>query len=90
MHRLHARLAFALIASLPVLSHAAADCEAHPKEQWMKEDDLKAALKDAGYTIKKFKVDGNCYEMYGRNEKGQRVEIYMDTVTGKPVKAYLD
>jgi len=56
----------------------------------MKEDDLKAALKDAGYTLKKFKVDGNCYEMYGHNEKGQRVEIYMDTVTGKPVKAYLD
>ncbi len=90
MNRFHARIVLAAFACLPMLAHAAADCEAHPKEQWMKEEDLKAALKDAGYTIKKFKVDGNCYEMYGRNEKGQRVEIYMDTVTGKPVKAYLD
>ncbi|MBN8780188.1 MULTISPECIES: PepSY domain-containing protein [unclassified Thiobacillus] len=84
------RFTLAALALVPVLAHAAADCEAHPKEQWMKEEDLKAALKDAGYTIKKFKVDGNCYEMYGHNEKGQRVEIYMDTVTGRPVKAYLD
>jgi len=84
------RFTLAALALVPLLAHAAADCEAHPREQWMKEDDLKAALKDAGYTLKKFKVDGNCYEMYGHNEKCQRVEIYMDTVTGKPVKAYLD
>ncbi len=90
MKNLSARLALALCASLPVFAHAAADCEAHPKEQWMKEDALKAALRDAGYTIRKFHVDGNCYEMYGHNEKGQRVEIYMDTVTGRPVKAFID
>jgi hypothetical protein len=84
------RTLLAAVTLVPVLAHAAADCEAHPKDTWMKADDLKAALVDAGYTIKKFKVDGNCYEMYGHNEKGQRVEIYMDTVTGKPVKAYLD
>lgn len=84
------RFTLAALALVPVLAHAAADCEAHPKDKWMKEDDLKAALVDAGYTIKKFKVDGNCYEMYGHNENGQRVEIYMDTVTGRPVKAYLD
>lgn len=81
---------FALLALVPAVAHAAADCEAHPKDQWMKEAVLKAALVDAGYAIRTFKVDGNCYEMYGHNEKGQRVEIYMDTVSGKPVKAYLD
>lgn len=90
MTRLTLRLAVTLTLGLPLMAHAAADCDAHPKEQWMKEDDLKTALKDAGYTIKKFKVDGNCYEMYGRNARGQKVEIYMDTVTGKPVKAYID
>lgn len=84
---LFALLAAALLA--PAFAHAAADCEAHPKEQWMKEADLKAALTDAGYKIKKFKVDGDCYEMYGWNSEGKRVEIYMDTVTGKPVKAFL-
>lgn len=68
------------------LSHAGADCVAHPKSEWMKEETLRAALVAEGYTIKIFKVDGNCYEMYGRNKAGKRVEIYFDTVTGKPVK----
>lgn len=79
-------LALAACLVLPAMAHAAADCKAHPKDQWMKEEDLKAKLVAAGYKIKKFKVDGNCYEMYGHNDKGQRVEIYMDTVTGEPVK----
>lgn len=84
------QLSLAVLALLPALACAEADCVAHPKETWMKEADLTAALVKAGYAIKTFKVDGNCYEMYGHNAKGQRVEIYMDTVTGKPVKAYLE
>lgn len=84
------RTLLATLVFLPVLAHAATDCDAHPRDTWMKEADIKAALIDAGYTIRKFRVDGNCYEMYGHNEKGQRVEIYMDTVTGRPVKAHLD
>jgi Uncharacterized conserved protein len=83
-------LALLLLAAVPTLGHAAADCEAHPKDQWMNPDKLKATLADAGYKIKKFKVDGECYEMYGWNDKGQKVEIYMDTVTGRPVKAHIE
>lgn len=48
----------------------------------MKMSDLRAKLEAEGYKIKKLKVDGQCYEMYGT----RRFEIYMDTVTGKPVK----
>jgi hypothetical protein len=82
-------LILAACLALPVVAHAGADCAAHPKDQWMKQEDLKAKLTAAGYKIKKFKVDGNCYEMYGHNDKGQRVEIYMDTVTGEPVKTHV-
>ncbi|NOT17145.1 MAG: PepSY domain-containing protein [Sulfuriferula sp.] len=78
------------LALLSPLAHADADCVAHPKAEWMKEDTIKKALIDEGYTIKKFKVDGNCYEMYGRNKAGKRAEIYFDTVTGKPVKAEIE
>lgn len=55
----------------------------------MKKDDLRVALESAGYKIKKLKVDGNCYEMYGTSKDGKRLEIYMDTVTGKPVKTFV-
>lgn len=77
-------------ASLFVLlsSHAiaSADCAAHPRGQWLKQADLKQRLETEGYQIKNLKVDGNCYEIYGRNKEGKKVEIYFDTVTGKPVK----
>lgn len=48
--------------------------------------DLRSKLETQGYKIKKLKVDGHCYEMYGTHKDGRRFEIYMDTVTGKPVK----
>ena len=80
------RLTLAALFMAPALAHAGANCVAHPKANWMKKADLQATLVKAGYKIKKLKVDGNCYEMYGTNKSGQRFEIYMDTVSGKPVK----
>lgn len=56
-------------------------CKA-PKEQWMKEDTFKKKLQDEGYKIKTFKVtSGNCYEIYGTDKAGKKVEIYFDPVT---------
>jgi hypothetical protein len=69
---------------------ASADCPAYPKEEWANEATLKQALLDEGYSIKKFKVDGNCYEIYGRNKAGKKVEIYFDTKTLVIVKAEVE
>lgn len=66
---------------------AAADCKAYPKEEWASEDTLKEALEAEGYTIKKFKIDGNCYEIYGRSKEGKKVEIYFDMKSLAIVKA---
>jgi hypothetical protein len=54
------------------------------------ENTLKQTLVEEGYTIKKFKVDGNCYEIYGRNKEGKKVEIYFDTKTLAIVKAEVE
>lgn len=66
---------------------AAAECKSYPKEEWASEETLKEALEAEGYTIKKFKVDGNCYEIYGRSKEGKKVEIYFDMKTLTIVKA---
>jgi hypothetical protein len=68
-------------------AYAAADCKSYPKEEWASEESLKEALEAEGYTIKKFKIDGNCYEIYGRNKEGKKVEIYFDMKTLAIVKA---
>jgi hypothetical protein len=69
---------------------AAANCPAYPKEEWASEDTLKQALADEGYKIKKFKVDGNCYEIYGWNKEGKKVEIYFDMKTFAIIKAEVE
>jgi hypothetical protein len=53
-----------------------------PKDKWMKESDFKANLEKEGYQIKTFKVSkGNCYEIYGFDQAGKKVEIYFDPAT---------
>ncbi|NMG17621.1 PepSY domain-containing protein [Aromatoleum bremense] len=53
-----------------------------PQETWMKESDFKARLEAQGYQIKTFKVSkGKCYEIYGFDKDGKKVEIYFDPAT---------
>ena len=57
-----------------------------PPEKWMKEADFKAQMEKQGYQIKTFKVSkGQCYEIYGFDKDGQKVEIYFDPQTGAVV-----
>ena len=53
-----------------------------PQGQWMKESDFKAKMEQQGYQIKTFKVSkGECYEIYGTDKAGKKVEIYFDPVS---------
>ena len=53
-----------------------------PEVTWMKEADFKAGLEKQGYQIRTFKVSkGQCYEIYGFDKAGKKVEIYFDPVT---------
>ena len=47
----------------------------------MSEDEAKAKIEAKGYRIAKFKIDGNCYEIYGTDRMSKKVEIYYDTKT---------
>ena len=69
---------------------ARADCKAYPKAEWMSEADAKAKILAQGYTINKFKVSGECYEIYGKNKEGKKVEIYYDAKTLEPVKTEIE
>jgi len=90
MKRLVIAATLCLAASAPGLAFAKADCKAYPKSEWMKEADAKAKIEGQGYTINKFKVDGNCYEIYGKNKEGKKVEIYYDAKTLEPVKSEIE
>ena len=84
--KLYASLAVLGLALAPAAAWAKADCKANPKAEWMSEADAKAKLVAQGYKIEKFKVDGNCYEIYGSDKDGKKVEIYFDTKSLDVVK----
>lgn len=78
-------LTAAMLAS--AAAFAGANCPKHPKSEWMPQAEAKAKIEAQGYKIRKFKVDGNCYEIYGSNKEGKKAEVYFDTKTLAVVKA---
>jgi hypothetical protein len=71
----------ACLAAAPAHATGKATCNSGPQSGWQPEDTLKQKLISAGWFIRRIKVDGGCYEVYGINEKGQRVETYFHPVT---------
>lgn len=79
-------LAAAFALTLASGAFASASCPAYPKAEWMSEADAKAKIEADGYQIKKFKVSGNCYEIYGKDKDGKKAEVYFDAKTLAVVK----
>lgn len=62
-------------------------CTTEPKDKWQDQTKFQEKLKADGYKIKVFKVTkGNCYEIYGWDKEGKKVEIYHNPVDGSIVK----
>ena len=82
------RFAIALAAGLACVGASAtglATCDSGPKSSWQPQDKLEAMLKAKGWTVRRIKEDGGCYEVYAFDEKGQRGEYYFHPVTLAPV-----
>jgi hypothetical protein len=62
-----------------------ATCDSGPKSGWQPQATLEQRLKAKGYTVRRIKEDGGCYEVYALNEKGERGEFYFHPVTLEPV-----
>jgi hypothetical protein len=58
-----------------------ATCDSGPKAGWQPVEKLEQNLKAKGYTVRRIKEDGGCYEVYALNEKGERGEYYFHPVT---------
>ncbi|MEZ4871145.1 MAG: PepSY domain-containing protein [Bdellovibrionales bacterium] len=76
--------------TLATQAYAKKNCTSEPKSKWMSVAEFKAKIEKEGYKIRKFKQPGSCYEIYGQNPKGQKVEVYFNPVTAEVVKSELD
>jgi hypothetical protein len=79
-----------IVTSLILISafsaHAKKSCTDQPKDKWMKVEEFKKKAQEMGYTINKFKTPGSCYEIYGKNKEGKKVETYFNPVDGSVFK----
>ena len=73
------------LTALPSFATGLATCDSGPKSGWQRAETLEKQLKEKGWTIRRIKEDGGCYEVYALNEKGERVEAYFHPVTLAPV-----
>jgi hypothetical protein len=80
---------FVLLAGLSA-AEAKKTCTDQPKEKWMSQDDFKKKVEEMGYKIRKFKQPGSCYEIYGTNKEGKKVEVYFNPVDASIVKEEID
>jgi hypothetical protein len=79
----------AILMTLSGSALAGPTCTTEPKDKWLGESAMKAKIAELGYSFTVFKVTaGNCYEIYGRNDAGQRVEVYFHPISGDVVEIH--
>jgi hypothetical protein len=47
-----------------------------PKAEWRGQMELQRSLEGKGWKVRQIKTYNNCYEVYGFDEKGARVEVF--------------
>jgi hypothetical protein len=61
--------------ALPALAEGKCDV---PKDKWRPVEELKADLTAKGWEVKNVKTEDGCYEVYGKDKDGKKVELFFD------------
>lgn len=75
-----------VLLSLPISAGATGlyQCEATEQSAWLSKAEITEKLENDGWSVRFVKKDGGCWEVYGTNPDGKRVEGYFHPVTGAP------
>ncbi|MFZ1813871.1 MAG: PepSY domain-containing protein [Rhizobiaceae bacterium] len=87
----------AIAASAAILSFAgqaqassSKDCGMVDQSQWMSKEQMIAKAEGMGYKVRRLKVEDGCYEIYGIDASGNRVETYFHPASGAVVRTKID
>jgi len=79
--------AFLLLALVAANAQHAERCDPIPKEEWKPQAELERKLTDEGWKVSRVKIENGCYEVYGRDAKGNRRETFFHPKTFEVVTA---
>lgn len=68
-------LSVGMFAAGPLAADGFKNCTQIPKASWKSAADAEAKAKEAGYEVRRSKVEGSCYEVYGV-KGGQLFELF--------------
>jgi hypothetical protein len=76
-----AALGLTAVAATPAAATGRMTCDAGPQQSWRSQQQLVETLTRQGWQVRRTKIDGGCYEVYGTTPQGDRVEAYFHPVT---------
>ncbi len=62
-------------------------CEPIPKEEWRPQADLEKMLVNKGWKVARVKITNGCYEVYARDAKNDKKEVFFHPKTLQLVTA---
>ncbi len=74
-------LLVSLLAAGNIYATGRMSCDSGDKSTWKTKAELIEKITADGWTVRKVKEDGGCYEVYGRDPEDRRVEAYFDPLT---------
>lgn len=60
-------------------------CTSAPADAWLSLEAIEKIVTEHGYTITKSRIKGTCAEVYVKDDKGLKAELFIDPATGNPV-----
>ena len=68
-------------------AHGDVRCDPAPKAEWRPDSALRDRLVADGWQVRRIKVENGCYEVYGVDKAGKKVEAFFHPKTLEPVVA---
>lgn len=73
-----------LISSPAFATDSSIDC-GKGEGKWISQEEAQDKAAGLGYDVRKVKIENGCYEIYAINKEDQKVEIFMNPVSGEVV-----
>ena len=72
-------VALALFAASPAFADS--KCSLAPKWKWQPKETLQRQLESDGYSVRRIKTEGGCYEVYAFDKEGKRANMAYNAET---------
>lgn len=61
-------------------------CTTEPQSKWLPTSKVQQQYEQQGYTVRRVRTGGTCYEVYAVDKSGKKVELFVNPATGALVQ----